>query len=97
MFVKGNKAAKGRSKKGNQYTGATAQSLAEYINKKTNNLQMVVDIVVEILTDKNTNARDKLTALQFLSTRSVGNPVQPIDATLDNNITITVKSFKDED
>jgi hypothetical protein len=94
-FQKGNKAGKrGRPKKTEQ---ATAASLAEYINKKTNNLQDLVDIVVDMLGNEKLAARDKLTATTFLATRSIGNPVQGIEGSIDNNITITVKSFKDED
>ena len=95
-FQKGNKAGvgKGRPKKTEQ---ATAASLATYINKKTNNLQDLVDLVVDMLGNTKLAARDKLTATTFLATRSIGNPVQGIDATLDNNITISIKSFKDED
>ena len=52
------------------------KGIIEYIRSKTNDLQDLVDLAIEILEDSKTKPGDKVKLIEMLMDRVIGKPVQ---------------------
>lgn len=70
----------GRFKKGtvspNPGGRGPSKGIVEYIRSKTNDLQDLVDLAIEILEDSKTKPGDKVKLIEMLMDRVIGRPIQ---------------------